>query len=90
MLSLSKTGKAPNIFPCSNGLKYVSKGDLAGEATTGELQAEKFYFFVKIYISVKKPQLLLELVRSQKQDMLKKHSLWWTLINEADSKNHFS
>lgn len=66
MLSLSKTGKVPNIFPRSKGLKYVSKGDLAGEATTGELQAEKFYFFVKIYISVKKPQLLLELARSQK------------------------
>lgn len=44
MLSLSKTGKVPNIFPSSNGLKYVSKGDLAGEATTGELQTEKFYF----------------------------------------------
>jgi len=44
MLSLSKTGKVPNIFPSSNGLKYVSKGDLAREATTGELQAEKFYF----------------------------------------------
>lgn len=44
MLSLSKTGKDPNIFLCSNNLKYVSKGDLAREAATWELQLKSFIF----------------------------------------------